>query len=47
VERDDALYEEYSSFSFRRSDIAKIAKLAAGFGATVVGLDFVMDFNSS
>ncbi len=47
MERDDALYEEYGSFSFRRSDIAKIEKLAAQFGATVFVLDFLMDFNSS
>jgi CHASE2 domain-containing sensor protein len=47
VALDEALYEEYGSFPFRRTDLGKIAKVLSGFGARVVGLDFLMDFKSS
>lgn len=47
VSLDEALYEEYGSFPFRRTDIGKIAEKVAGFGASVVALDFLMDFRSS
>ena len=41
VALDEAFYEEYGSFPFRRTDHGKIAKILAGFGAKVVGLDFL------
>ena len=47
VALDEALYEEYGSFPFRRTDLGKIAEILSGFGARVVGLDFLMDFRSS
>ena len=47
VSLDEALYEEYGSFPFRRTDLGKIAETVAGFGASVVALDFLMDFRSS
>ena len=47
VTLDEDLYEEYGSFPFRRTDLGKIAKFLSGFGAKVVGLDFLMDFRSS
>jgi len=47
VALDEALYEEYGSFPFRRTDLGKIAEVLSGFGARVVGLDFLMDFKSS
>ena len=47
VALDEALYEEYGSFPFRRTDLGKIAEILSGFGARVVGLDFLMDFKSS
>ncbi|MCZ6503728.1 MAG: serine/threonine-protein kinase [Gammaproteobacteria bacterium] len=47
VALDEALYEEYGSFPFRRTDLGKIAQILSGFGASVVGLDFLMDFKSS
>lgn len=47
VALDEDLYEEYGSFPFRRTDLGKIAEILAGFGAKVVGLDFLMDFKSS
>ena len=46
VSLDEALYEEYGSFPFRRTDLGKIAETVAGFGASVVALDFLMDFRS-
>lgn len=47
VALDEALYEEYGSFPFRRTDLGRIAEILAGFGARVVALDFLMDFKSS
>ena len=47
VALDESLYEEYGSFPFRRTDLGKIAEVLSGFGARVVGLDFLMDFKSS
>jgi CHASE2 domain-containing sensor protein/tRNA A-37 threonylcarbamoyl transferase component Bud32 len=47
VSLDEASYEEYGSFPFRRTDLGKIAVILSGFGAKVVGLDFLMDFKSS
>lgn len=47
VTLDEELYEEYGSFPFRRTDLGKIAQILSGFGAKVVGLDFLMDFASS
>ncbi len=47
VTLDEELYEEYGSFPFRRTDLGKIAQILSGFGAKVVGLDFLMDFSSS
>ncbi len=47
VTLDEALYQEYGSFPFRRTDLGKIAEILAGFGARVVALDFLMDFSSS
>jgi len=47
VALDEALYEEYGSFPFRRTDLGKIAQVLSGFGARVIGLDFLMDFKSS
>ena len=47
VALDEALYEEYGSFPFRRTDLGRIAEILSGFGARVVGLDFLMDFKSS
>ena len=47
VALDEELYEEYGSFPFRRTDLGKIAQILSGFGARVVGLDFLMDFKSS
>ncbi len=47
VALDGALYEEYGSFPFRRTDLGKIAHIFSGFGARVVGFDFLMGFKSS
>jgi CHASE2 domain-containing sensor protein/tRNA A-37 threonylcarbamoyl transferase component Bud32 len=47
VALDEALYEKYGSFPFRRTDLGKIANILSGFGAKVVALDFLMDFKSS
>lgn len=47
VTLDESLYEEYGSFPFRRTDLGKIAEVLSGFGARVIGLDFLMDFKSS
>ncbi|MFT7684892.1 MAG: CHASE2 domain-containing sensor protein/tRNA A-37 threonylcarbamoyl transferase component Bud32 [Candidatus Azotimanducaceae bacterium] len=47
VALDEALYEEYGSFPFRRTDLGRIASLLSQFGAKVVALDFLMDFSSS
>ncbi len=47
VALEEALYEEYGSFPFRRTDLGKIAETLSGFGAKVVALDFLMDFRSS
>lgn len=47
VALDEALYEEYGSFPFRRTDLGKIAEILSDFGARVVVLDFLMDFRSS
>ena len=47
VALDEALYEEYGSFPFRRTDLGRIVELLTLFGARVVALDFLMDFKSS
>ena len=47
VALDEALYEEYGSFPFRRTDLGQIASRLADFGASVVVMDFLMDFRSS
>lgn len=47
VALDEALYEEYGSFPFRRTDLGQIAQRLSQFGASVVVLDFLMDFRSS
>ncbi len=47
VALDEALYEEYGSFPFRRTDLGEIAETLSSFGAKVVALDFLMDFRSS
>lgn len=47
VALDEALYEEYGSFPFRRTDLGLIAKRLSEFGASVVVMDFLMDFRSS
>jgi adenylate cyclase len=47
VALDEALYEEYGSFPFRRTDLGQIAQTLSRFGAKVVALDFLMDFRSS
>ena len=47
VALDEALYDEYGSFPFRRTDLGKIASTLNGLGASVIGLDFLMDFRSS
>jgi CHASE2 domain-containing sensor protein len=47
VSLDEELYEEYGSFPFRRTDLGKIANTLGSLGASVVGLDFLMDFKSS
>ncbi len=47
VSLDEALYEEYGSFPFRRTDLGKIAGILSNMGASVVVLDFLMDFKSS
>lgn len=47
VALDESLYDEYGSFPFRRTDIGKIAERMAEFGASVIVLDFLMDFRSS
>ena len=47
VALDEALYEEYGSFPFKRTDLGKIAQILSGFGASVVVMDFLMDFKSS
>lgn len=47
VALDEALYAEYGSFPFRRTDLGLIAERLAEFGASVVVLDFLMDFRSS
>lgn len=47
VALDEALYDEYGSFPFRRTDLGIIAERVSSFGASVVALDFLMDFKSS
>tara|TARA_R110002072_G_scaffold1598_6_gene13621 strand:- start:53230 stop:55611 length:2382 start_codon:yes stop_codon:yes gene_type:complete len=47
VALDEALYEEYGSFPFRRTDLGLIAERLSKFGASVVAMDFLMDFKSS
>lgn len=47
VALDEALYEEYGSFPFRRTDLGLIASRLGEFGASVILLDFLMDFRSS
>ena len=47
VSLDEALYEEYGSFPFRRTDLGVIAQRLSQFGASVVTMDFLMDFRSS
>jgi len=47
VTLDESLYEEYGSFPFRRTDLGKIAEVLGQFGASVVMMDFLMDFRSS
>ncbi len=47
VSLDEALYEEYGSFPFRRTDLGRIAATLSSLGASVVALDFLMDFKSS
>lgn len=47
VALDESLYDEYGSFPFRRTDLGEIAQILSSFGARVVMLDFLMDFNSS
>ena len=47
VALDEELYAEYGSFPFRRTDLGMIAERLAEFGASVVVMDFLMDFNSS
>lgn len=47
VALDENLYDQYGSFPFRRTDLGKIAETLSSLGAKVVGLDYLMDFNSS
>ncbi|MFT7245234.1 MAG: CHASE2 domain-containing sensor protein [Candidatus Azotimanducaceae bacterium] len=47
VSLDESLYEEYGSFPFRRTDLGVIAQRLSQFGASVVTMDFLMDFRSS
>jgi len=47
VSLDEGLYEEYGSFPFRRTDLGLIAQRLSQFGASVVVMDFLMDFRSS
>jgi len=47
VSLDEDLYEEYGSFPFRRTDLGLIAQRLSQFGASVVIMDFLMDFRSS
>ncbi|MFT4799677.1 MAG: serine/threonine-protein kinase [Candidatus Azotimanducaceae bacterium] len=47
VSLDEAVYEEYGSFPFRRTDLGLIAQRLALFGASVVTMDYLMDFRSS
>jgi CHASE2 domain-containing sensor protein/tRNA A-37 threonylcarbamoyl transferase component Bud32 len=47
VALDEALYEEYGSFPFRRTDLGLIAERLGEFGASVITMDFLMDFRSS
>lgn len=47
VALDEALYGEYGSFPFRRTDLGLIAERLSKFGASVVVMDFLMDFRSS
>ena len=44
VALDEALDEEFGSFPFRLTDLGKLAEILSGFGARVVGLDFLMNF---
>ena len=46
VALDEALHEEFGGFLFRLTDLGKLAEILSGFGARVVGLDFLMDFRS-
>ena len=47
VSLDEDLYAEYGSFPFRRTDLGRIAQLLGHFGASVIAMDFLMDFRSS
>jgi CHASE2 domain-containing sensor protein/predicted Ser/Thr protein kinase len=47
VALDEDMYAEYGSFPFRRTDLGKLADTLSGFGASVIALDFLMDFHSS
>ena len=47
VSLDGDLYQEYDSYPFRRTDLGKIASTLSDMGASVVVLDFLMDYKSS
>jgi CHASE2 domain-containing sensor protein len=47
VSLDEDLYQEYGSYPFRRTDLGKMAAILSGVGASVVVLDFPMDYKSS
>ncbi|CAN2047285.1 adenylate cyclase [Candidatus Magnetomoraceae bacterium gMMP-1] len=44
---DENFFEEYGSFPFRRTDLAKIVRNLNFLGAKVICIDILMDFNSS
>lgn len=47
VPLNEELYEEYGSFPFRRTDLGTIALMLSKVGASVIALDYLMDFRSS
>jgi CHASE2 domain-containing sensor protein len=47
VSLDEDLYEEYDSYPFKRTDLGKITAILSDMGASVVVLDFLMDYKSS
>lgn len=47
VYTDEAFYEEYDKYPLRRVDLSTIVVRLASMGASVIGVDMLLDFNSA